>query len=91
MKLQTNGAWPTSSIILLTKLMNFLKNPHESVIQGDFKENEDTADTEPVSLERRISREVSSANAWYEINGMIANLSKHQGMILGKTNHLQRE
>ena len=26
-------------IILLTKLMNFLKNPHESVIQGDFKEN----------------------------------------------------
>ena len=33
----------------------------------------------------RISREVSSANAWYEINGMIANPSKHQGMILGKT------
>ena len=25
-----------------------------------------TADTDPVSLERRISREVSSANAWYE-------------------------
>ena len=46
-----------------------------------------TADTDPVSLERRISREVSSANAWYEINGMIANPSKHQGMILGKTNH----
>ena len=43
-----------------------------------------TADTDPVSLERRISREVSSANAWYEINGMIANPSKHQGMILGK-------
>jgi len=38
-----------------------------------------TADTDPVSLERRISREVSSANAWYEINGMIANPSKHQG------------
>ena len=36
-----------------------------------------TADTDPVSLERRISREVSSANAWYEINGMIANPSKH--------------
>ena len=46
-----------------------------------------TADTDPVSLERRISREVSSANAWYEINGMIANPSKHQGMILGKTDH----
>ena len=43
-----------------------------------------TADTDSVSLERRISREVSSANAWYEINGMIANPSKHQGMILGK-------
>ena len=40
-----------------------------------------------VSLERRISREVSSANAWYEINGMIANSIKHQGMILGKTDH----
>ena len=36
-----------------------------------------TADTDPVSLERRISREVSSANAWYEINGMIVNPSKH--------------
>ena len=36
-----------------------------------------TADTEPVSLERRISREVSSANAWYEVNGIIANPSKH--------------
>ena len=38
-------------------------------------------------MERRISRDVSSANAWYEINGMIANPSKHQGMILGKTDH----
>ena len=46
-----------------------------------------TADTDPVSLERRISREVSSANAWYEINGMIDNPSKHQGMILRKTDH----
>ena len=40
-----------------------------------------------LSLESRISREVSSANAWYEINGMIANPSKHQGMILGKIDH----
>ena len=46
-----------------------------------------TADTDPLSLERCISREVSSANAWYEINGMIANPSKHQGIILGKTDH----
>ena len=46
-----------------------------------------TSNTDPVSLERRISREVSSANAWYEINGMIANPSKQQGMILGKTDH----
>lgn len=45
------------------------------------------SDTDPVSLERHISREVRSANAWYEINGMIANPSKHQGMILGKTDH----
>ena len=46
-----------------------------------------TADTDPLSLERRILREVSSANAWYEINGIIANPSKHQVMILGKTDH----
>ena len=43
-----------------------------------------TADTDPVYLERLISRAVSSANTWYEINGIIANPSKHQG-ILGKT------
>ena len=30
-----------------------------------------TSDTEPVSLEGRISREANSANAWYEISGMI--------------------
>ena len=46
-----------------------------------------TSDTNPVSFERRISREVSSANARYVINVMIANPSKHQGMILGRTNH----
>ena len=46
-----------------------------------------TADTDPVSLERLISREVSSANVWCEINGMIANPSKYQRMIVGKTDH----
>ena len=46
-----------------------------------------TSETDPVSLERRISREVSSANAWYEINGVIANPSKHREMILGNTDH----
>ena len=46
-----------------------------------------TADMDLVPLETRLSREVSSANALYEINGMIANPSKHQGMILGKTDH----
>ena len=30
-----------------------------------------TSDTEPVSLEGRISREVNSVNAWYEISGII--------------------
>ena len=38
-----------------------------------------TSDTDPVSLERRILREVSSAIAWYEINGMIANPSNTKG------------
>ena len=48
-----------------------------------------TSDTEPVSLKGRISREVNSVNAWYEISGIIyiANPSKHQEMILGNTEH----
>ena len=46
-----------------------------------------TADTDPISLGGRISSEVSSANAWYKINGMIANPSKHQGKLLGKVDH----
>ena len=42
---------------------------------------------DPVSFERCILREVSSANAWYDINGMISNPSKHQEMILGKNDN----
>ena len=30
---------------------------------------------------------VSIANQWYKDNGMIANASKHQAMILGRTDH----
>lgn len=41
-----------------------------------------SADTDPV-----CSRKVNLANAWYEINGMIANPNKHQGMILGNTEY----
>ena len=46
-----------------------------------------TSNYDLVSLERRISLVVSSANAWYENDGIIANRSKHQGMLLGNTEH----
>jgi len=32
-------------------------------------------------------REVEIANSWCNFNGMIANPSKHQGMILGKMDY----
>ena len=46
-----------------------------------------TSKTDLVSLEGRISLVVVSANAWYENNRIIANLSKHQGMLFGNTEH----
>ena len=45
-----------------------------------------TADTIRHALERRISPGKHKQNAWYEIGG-VSNPSKHQGMILGKTDH----
>ena len=47
-----------------------------------------TSSTDLVSLEGRISVVVTSANARYENNRIIANPSNHQGMLLGNTeNH----
>ena len=46
-----------------------------------------TYDTDPVALEECLLRDVSTANAWYENNRMIANPSKHQEMMLGRTDH----
>lgn len=36
-----------------------------------------TSDTDPVSLEGLISSVVNSANAWYEVNGMILGNNEH--------------
>ena len=46
-----------------------------------------TSNSDLVFLESRISLVVSSANAWYENNGIIANRSKHRGKLLGNTKH----
>ena len=46
-----------------------------------------TSDANPRRLEERMVREVEIANSWSNCNGMTANPSKHQGMILGKTNY----
>ena len=45
------------------------------------------SETNPRRLEERMVREVEIANSWFQRNEMIANPSKHQGMILTKTDH----
>ena len=46
-----------------------------------------TSNSDLVSLEGRISLVVNSVNIWYENNRVIANPSKHQGMLLGNTEY----
>ena len=46
-----------------------------------------TSVTNMLSLEGGMSREVSSANAWYEINRWITSPNKHQGILLGNSEH----
>ena len=46
-----------------------------------------TSNSDLVSLEGRISLVVNSTSAWYENNRIIANYSKHQGTLLGNTEH----
>ena len=46
-----------------------------------------TSNSDLVSLEGRISLVVNSVNIWYENNRVIANPSKHKGMLLGNTEH----
>ena len=40
-----------------------------------------------MALEECLCKEVEVANQWYSENGMIVNKSKHQGLILGDTEH----
>ena len=40
---------------------------------------------DPAELDRRIAHEVDITNHWYNYNGMIANVSKHQAAVLGNT------
>ena len=45
------------------------------------------SDIDPAELEKRLLRELNTANTSYNNNGMIANPEKHQAMILGTTNY----
>ena len=45
------------------------------------------SDTDPCTLEKCIIDEVEVANLWYHSNGMIVNETKHQALILGKTDY----
>ena len=42
---------------------------------------------DPLALEKCIRQEVNVANQWYKNNGMLVNETKHQALILGKTEH----
>ena len=43
--------------------------------------------SDPVVLDGRMRNAVETANQWYQQNGMLANESKHQALILGKSEH----
>ena len=45
------------------------------------------SDIDPAKLEKRLLRELNTANTWYNNNGMILNPEKHQAMVLGTTNY----
>ena len=45
------------------------------------------SDIDPVALEKFFCDEVELANLWYHNNGMIVNETKHQALILGKTDY----
>ena len=42
---------------------------------------------DPRALEECICQEVKVASQWYKNNDMIVNETKHQALILGKTDH----
>ena len=62
-----------------------LKTVQLNMYAGDGQLHTSTSDL--VSLEGCISLVVNSVNALYENNRIIANHSKHQGMLLGNTEY----
>ena len=46
-----------------------------------------SSNMDPLALEKCICQEVNVANQWYKNNGKIVNETKHQALILGKTEH----
>ena len=45
------------------------------------------SDIDPAEPEKRLLRELNTANTWYKNNGTIVNPEKHQAMVLGTTNY----
>ena len=45
------------------------------------------SDIDPVELEKRLLRELNTANTWYNNNGTIVNPEKHEAMVLETTNY----
>lgn len=63
-----------------------------SVTQGKLHAYADdhqlySSDVDPVALENCICCEVRVANEWYRSIAMIVNETKHQAIVLGKTDH----
>jgi len=70
----------------------FINNLFYSVTQGKLHAYPDdhqlySSGVDPVALEKCICCAVRVANEWYRSNGMIVNDTKHQAIVLGKTDH----
>ena len=70
----------------------FINDLFYSVTQGKLNAYADDhqlypSDVDSVALENCICREVRVANEWYRSNRMILNETKHQAIVLGKTDY----
>ena len=71
--------------LFINDLLPQIKTVQLNMYSGDGQVH--TSNSDLLSLEGRISLVVNSVNIWYENNRIIANPRKHQGMLLGNTEH----
>ena len=76
-------------MMLFNVFMNDLFFQIKSVKLNAYADDEQLydSDIDPAELEKRLLRELNTANTWYNNNGMIVNPEKHKAMVLGTTNY----